>query len=77
MNKKFELLRQAVNTYKVNHVNGRTNEKELLDFIDELEALSQHDVMACVCNEEDKHGWTEIKCCNECGKPIEDFWCKH
>lgn len=43
---------------------------------DEMEALSQRDVSGCVCNEEDKHGWTEIKCCNECGKPIEDFWCK-
>ena len=40
MNKKFELLRQAVNTYKVNHCDGDKNEKELLKFIDELEQLT-------------------------------------
>jgi hypothetical protein len=40
MNKKFELLRQAVNTYKVNHCDGNKNEKELLEFIEELERLT-------------------------------------
>ena len=40
MNKKFELLREAVNTYKVNHCDGNKNEKELLEFIDELEQLT-------------------------------------
>jgi len=40
MNKKFELLREAVNTYKVNHCDGNKNEKELLKFIDELEQLT-------------------------------------
>ena len=40
MNKKFELLREAVNTYKVNHCDGNKNEKELLEFIDELEQLN-------------------------------------
>ena len=52
-------------------------EEVKFDIQHELSKLSQHDVIACVCNEEDKHGWTEIKCCNKCGKPIEDFWCKH
>jgi hypothetical protein len=37
MNKKFELLREAVGCYKANHVSGDTNEKALLEFIDELE----------------------------------------
>ena len=40
MNKKFELLREAVNTYKVNHCDGNKNEKALLQFIDELEQLT-------------------------------------
>lgn len=40
MNKKFELLREAVKTYKVNHCDGDKNEKELLEFIDELEQLT-------------------------------------
>ena len=40
MNKKFELLRDAVHTYKVNHCDGNKNEKELLGFIDELEQLT-------------------------------------
>jgi len=39
MNKKFELLREAVGAYKVNHCDGNKNEKELLVFIDELEKL--------------------------------------
>lgn len=33
-------------------------------------------IQQCECEEEDKHGYTEVKCCNECGKPTEDFWCK-
>lgn len=45
MNKKFELLREAVNTYKVNHCDGHKNEKELLEFIDELEQLTIPDVV--------------------------------
>ena len=40
MNKKFELLREAVGCYKANHVNGDINEKTLLEFIDELEQLT-------------------------------------
>jgi len=45
MNKKFELLREAVNTYKVNHCDGNKNEKALLQFIDELEQLTIPDVV--------------------------------
>lgn len=41
------------------------------------QALSQHDVSGCVCDEEEKHGWTTVKCCNRCGLSIEDFWNKH
>ena len=40
MNKKFELLKEAVGCYKANHVSGDKNEKELLKFIDELQAIS-------------------------------------
>lgn len=40
MNKKFELLREAVGCYKANHVSGDANEKPLLEFIDELEQLT-------------------------------------
>ena len=40
MNKKFELLREAVGCYKANHVSGDKNEKELLSFINELEAIT-------------------------------------
>ena len=40
MNKKFELLREAVGCYKANHVSGDINEKTLLEFIDELEQLT-------------------------------------
>jgi hypothetical protein len=40
MNKKFELLKEAVGCYKANHVSGDKNEKELLSFISELEAIS-------------------------------------
>ena len=40
MNKKFELLREAVGCYKANHVSGDINEKPLLEFIDELEQLN-------------------------------------
>jgi len=32
--------------------------------------------IGCKCKEEDKHGWTEVKCCNLCGLPIEEFWIK-
>jgi hypothetical protein len=28
----------------------------------------------CKCPEEIKTGWTEVKCCNICGKSVEPFW---
>ncbi len=28
----------------------------------------------CSCEEEDKRGETSVMCCNDCGKPTEDFW---
>jgi len=39
MNKKIELLKEAVRCYKKNHVSGDKNEKVLIDFIDEIEQL--------------------------------------
>jgi hypothetical protein len=66
MNKKFELLREAVNTYKVNHCDGNKNEKELLEFIDELEQLTIPAVMPscegnCGMNYCDDNGCIERK----------------
>ena len=29
----------------------------------------------CKCTPDETTGWTEVKCCNICGNPIEDFWC--
>jgi len=55
MNKKFELLREAVGCYKANHVSGDINEKTLLEFIDELEQLTipvvvgQSEQLVCSC----------------------------
>lgn len=43
----------------------------------ELSRLSENDLSECVCNEEDKHGWTTVKCCNKCGLSIEPFWRKN
>lgn len=37
---------------------------------------TKQQLLACVCNNEDKHGQTTVWCCNECGKPTEDFWLK-
>ena len=37
-------------------------------------AEEEKEFIGCTCKDEDKHGWTIIKCCNECGKPIEPFW---
>lgn len=63
------------------HINGhRTMINQFLESInevEEIEALSQHCVSGCVCDEEDKHGWTTVKCCNECGLSVEEFWNKH
>lgn len=28
----------------------------------------------CKCTPDETTGWTEIKCCNVCGKPVQDFW---
>ena len=28
----------------------------------------------CKCTVEETTGWTEVKCCNNCGNPVEDFW---
>ena len=28
----------------------------------------------CKCTVEETTGWTEVKCCNICGKSVEDFW---
>ena len=60
MNKKFELLREAVNTYKVNHCDGNKNEKELLEFIDELEQLN----LASIDNQR------ELLCENSCHRSM-------
>ena len=30
----------------------------------------------CRCPEKIKHGETSIMCCNECGRPTEEFWTK-
>jgi hypothetical protein len=58
MNKKFELLREAVGCYKANHCSGITNEKELLEFISELEQLNLSGVSNCVfvVTERDNYG---------------------
>lgn len=29
----------------------------------------------CKCTPDETTGWTTVKCCNICGKPVEDFWC--
>jgi hypothetical protein len=72
MNKKFELLREAVNTYKVNHCDGNKNEKALLQFIDELEQLTKPVVgksFYCYnkCSGFD-HSLCEVKQCKDCKK---------
>ena len=28
----------------------------------------------CTCTVDETTGWTHVKCCNICGKPVEDFW---
>jgi len=64
MNKKIELLKEAVSCYKVNHINGDKNEKLLLDYINELEQLTLTDV-----------GWSEVFI--KYGKPFtsgRDLW---
>jgi hypothetical protein len=77
MNKKFELLREAVNTYKVNHCDGDKNEKELLEFIDELEQLTipvvvgQSEQLVCDdhnLKEVDSIGDKVFKMCDNCGE---------
>jgi hypothetical protein len=30
----------------------------------------------CACEDEHKHGETQIMCCNRCGLPAEKFWNK-
>ena len=30
----------------------------------------------CQCNPDDTTGATSVMCCNNCGKPTEDFWVK-
>tara|TARA_R110000744_G_C19065668_1_gene529503 strand:- start:337 stop:567 length:231 start_codon:yes stop_codon:yes gene_type:complete len=66
MNKKFELLKEAVNTYKVNHCDGNKNEKTLLEFIDQLQQLTLTDVVEpFYCWDEQALG-KERKCKEEC-----------
>jgi len=55
--------------------------QELLDkiadaIIKELKSTSDNNKpdISCKCTEADKHGDTTIRCCNECGLPVEDFW---
>lgn len=38
---------------------------------DKLSALER---IECQCPENKKHGETSIMCCNECGRPAEEFW---
>lgn len=28
----------------------------------------------CTCKESEKHGTTQVHCCNQCGNPDEEFW---
>lgn len=30
----------------------------------------------CRCPDKIKHGETSVMCCNECGRPTEEFWTK-
>lgn len=80
-----ELLRQAFQLGQ-QWVQDMNNDKKPTNFNDwynsdetqsDLKKLLVADVSGCGCDEEDKHGWTEVKCCNECGLIIEDFWNKH
>lgn len=31
-------------------------------------------VELCQCSTEYNTGWTVVRCCNRCGKPLEKFW---
>jgi len=54
----------------------------LLDLIKLMESMHLKQKMSCQvnigceCKDEEKHGWTTIKCCNECGLSVESFWNK-
>ena len=30
--------------------------------------------LGCKCQPQDRHGETSVMCCNNCGKPTEEFW---
>ena len=62
--------------YRVNDTLGYTYYSD--DYVKWLEhQLRKHDVISCVCLNEIKTGTVAIHCCNLCGKPDEEWWCKN
>jgi hypothetical protein len=47
---------------------------EDIEELQEKVSLNPCKLSHCSCVDEDKHGETSIMCCNECGKPTEEFW---
>jgi hypothetical protein len=37
---------------------------------------NQYSEIGCNCPADQRHGETEVMCCNECGKPTEEYWIK-
>jgi hypothetical protein len=51
--------------------------EELEKAMEEYAEMRQKGAIGCVCSEEEKHGETSVMCCNHCGNPTENFWCKY
>jgi hypothetical protein len=62
--------------YGWGNLDGEKHKWFVDELIKDILSITKKLIEPCVCEEEDKHGYTEVKCCNECGKPTEDFWCK-
>jgi hypothetical protein len=39
-----------------------------------IELINRFKKIGCQCPNGAKHGETSVMCCNECGKPTEQFW---
>ena len=65
---------------KTKHIfkNNLINYNQITDLMEEYlekQVYPKLEIMTkCRCTVEETTGWTTVRCCNVCGKSVEDFW---
>lgn len=70
-----EQIYENENNKELDRIIAHSQREQFLIFIELLKKLTLPHVSNCTCGVEETTGWTEVKCCNICGKPIEgEVW---